>query len=180
MAEIQQKKEEDLKKLDLSQLQLDANQPTEQVNLELQKCMDKVAEFQRRLALKQCYSRQPMYFKRHLINQQKLNNFLERSTFEDWSVYSLSRQNSILERLSSVASMNSDELEISGIGTITFKVLLDRLEQAEKNYEQLHAALKQDQEKKPKKGLRAFQAAANLLSHRRQDSVVSKQSSLHR
>jgi hypothetical protein len=53
--------------------------------------MDKVAEFQKKLALKQCYSMQPMYFKRHLINQQKLNNFLERSTFEDWSVYSLSR-----------------------------------------------------------------------------------------
>jgi hypothetical protein len=63
---------------------------------------------------------------------------LERSAFEDWSVYSLSRQNSMLEKLSE-ASMNSDQLEIADVGTITFKVLLERLQKAEKNYEQLHA-----------------------------------------
>jgi hypothetical protein len=48
-----------------------------------------------------------MYFMRHIRNQQKLNNFLERSTFEDWSIYSLSRQNSMLEKLSE-ASMDSE------------------------------------------------------------------------
>jgi nitrate reductase assembly molybdenum cofactor insertion protein NarJ len=80
---------------------------------------------------------------------------LERSAFEDWSVYSLSRQNSMLEKLSE-ASMNSDQLDIADVGTITFKVLLERLQKAEKNYEQLHAQLKQDVDKKPKKGLRAF------------------------
>ena len=44
----------------------------------------------------------------------------------------------MLEKLSE-ASMNSDQLEIADVGTITFKVLLERLKKAEKNYEQLHA-----------------------------------------
>ena len=82
-----------------------------------------------------------MYFKRHLINQQKLNNFLERSAFEDWSVYSLSRQNSLLEKMSE-ATMTSEQLEVADIDTITFKMLLERLQKAEKNYEQLHSELK--------------------------------------
>jgi hypothetical protein len=69
--------------------------------------MDKVEFYRKSLALKQCYSRQPMYFMRHIRNQQKLNNFLERSTFEDWSIYSLSRQNSMLEKLSE-ATMDSE------------------------------------------------------------------------
>ncbi len=41
-------------------------------------------------------------------------------------------------------SMDSEQLEIKDIGTITFKTLLERLDNAEKNYEQLHAELKLD------------------------------------
>lgn len=41
-------------------------------------------------------------------------------------------------------SMDSEQLEIKDIGTITFKTLLERLDKAEKNYEQLHAELKLD------------------------------------
>ena len=129
MAEIQKKKEDDIKKAnrEISEFVSMAKEGDEkQVNLELQKCLDKVAEYQRKLALKQCYSKQPMYFKRHLINQQKLNNFLDRSAFEDWSVSRRSRQNSMLEKLSE-ATMTSEQLETADIGTITFKTLLDRL-----------------------------------------------------
>ena len=71
MAEIQKKKEEDMKRANLELSNFEALvTPSDEpkVNKELQKCMDKVAEFQSKLALKQCYSIQPMYFKRHLIN----------------------------------------------------------------------------------------------------------------
>lgn len=125
--------------------------------------MDKVAEFQRKLALKQCYSRQPMYFKRHLINQQKLNNFLERSAFEDWSVYSLSRQNSDLEKLTD-ATWNTEQLDLTEIGNITFKTLMERLEQAERNYEQLHTELKLERGL-PKRTSKALGVAQQLLTN---------------
>jgi len=36
-----------------------------------------------RLCQKQCYSRK-IFFKRHLVNQQKLNSFLGRGILADW------------------------------------------------------------------------------------------------
>lgn len=67
MAEIQKQKEEDMKRanIELKDFDLLGVDQAEKVNEDLKKCMDKVAEFQTKLALKQCYSKQPMYFKRH-------------------------------------------------------------------------------------------------------------------
>ena len=51
--------------IELKDFDLLGTEQGETVNEELKRCMDKVAEFQTKLALKQCYSKQPMYFKRH-------------------------------------------------------------------------------------------------------------------
>lgn len=81
---------------------------------------------------KQAYSR-PTYFKRHLINQQKINDFLgrnlvERETEDDQADIDAE----------SFLTTPSEQLEkIIGKKDITYKVLLDALADAEGNYDHM-------------------------------------------
>jgi len=82
---------------------------------------------------KQAYSR-PIQFKRHLINQKKINDFLEANLFaaeaeaghiddaESYMTTPSERQNAWIDPK-----------------TITYKMLLEHLEKAEKHYDNMRA-----------------------------------------
>merc|ERR1712242_670373 len=79
MAEIQKKKTEEIQKAQMmvSQQQRSAAQEERRDNFE--RLLEKTLLMET-LIPKQAYSR-PTYFKRHLINQQKINDFLGRGLF---------------------------------------------------------------------------------------------------
>lgn len=87
---------------------------------------------------KQCYSRK-IYFKRHIANQQKLNAFLGRGILVDWAS---SRDGGADDAVSGFEelSLNTEALKTQleeKEEKITYAVLLDHIEHADKSYEQI-------------------------------------------
>merc|ERR1712176_1001462 len=130
MAEIQKQKAEDLEKAREAAQQQVTAAPEEKVT-----GFNKMVEKTRLMEIlipKQAYSR-PTYFKRHLINQQKINDFLgrnlvERETEDDQADIDAE----------SFLTTPSEQLEkIIGKKDITYKVLLDALADAEGNYDHM-------------------------------------------
>merc|ERR1712241_527270 len=80
---------------------------------------------------KQAYSR-PTYFKRHLINQQKINDFLGRGLFTQ------DDEDQMDAEADSVLSLPSERLrELLGTQNVTYKLLLEHLQAADDNYHAL-------------------------------------------
>lgn len=130
MAEIQKKKTEEMQKAQMmvSQQQRSAAQEERQDNFE--RLLEKTLLMET-LIPKQAYSR-PTYFKRHLINQQKINDFLGRGLFTQ------DDEDQMDAEADSVLSLPSERLrELLGTQNVTYKLLLEHLQAADDNYHAL-------------------------------------------
>ncbi len=136
LAEIQKAKQQELVKA--RSYEASGGDLTTSIQLEKQKeamnrCIEKAALMQR-LCQKQCYSRK-IFFKRHLVNQQKLNSFLGRGMLADWEE---SKQAPEDDEAMSMLSFTTQDL-MNQINTaeekITYKKLLEHIQTAEKNLE---------------------------------------------
>jgi hypothetical protein len=99
----------------------------------VQRLVEKAGLMQK-MCQKQCYSKR-IFFKRHIMNQQKLNAFLGRGIVADWaSSHDGSQAESEIDNLTiqTEAVKEGREEEI-----ISYSVLLQHIEAAEKNYEGL-------------------------------------------
>ena len=132
LAEIQQAKQQELVKA--RNYEAAGGDLTTSLQLEKQKeainrCIEKAALMQR-LCQKQCYSRK-IFFKRHLVNQQKLNSFLGRGILADWEE---SKQAPEDEENMSMLSFTTQDLmnQVNGAEEkITYKMLLEHIQTAE-------------------------------------------------
>lgn len=136
LAEIQQAKQQELIKA--RNYEAAGGDLTTSLQLEKQKeainrCIEKAALMQR-LCQKQCYSRK-IFFKRHLVNQQKLNSFLGRGILADWEE---SKQAPEDEDNMSILSFTTQDL-MNQVNLaeekITYKKLLEHIQTAESNLE---------------------------------------------
>ena len=107
----------------------------EQKNARLQACIDKVSMMQK-LAFKQEYSR-PIYIKRHLLNQVKLNAYLGIGFDVDWQ--SSKRGSELPDNVSDFSVKTHDLLAINEKEAVTYQQLLEHIENAEKHYENIRA-----------------------------------------
>ena len=155
LAQIQKKKQEDLQKAkEMALEQADLSQVIEPIkNTKLDICIQKASILQK-VAYKACYSR-PTQFKRHLINQKKLNDFLGINLFHSNSEMDGSSVNETV--------VNSEDresfLQQLSSGTITYKMLLEHIKQANQNYE---AMRKQHQ---GEKDVGSVRDTASQMSH---------------
>ena len=127
LAEIQKKKLADATRAKEMQ-QLDSNEPEvkdELRNEKLDKCIEKVG-FMSQMIYKAHYSR-PIKYKRHIMNQHKLNEFLGRNLLEIKDG----------DDVSSDMSMSNESQFVHAITNkkITYSELLERISTAEKNYQ---------------------------------------------
>lgn len=131
LAELQKKKEQDLERAkDFIQFQ---GEKRKSVNDKLQQAITK-ASLMQKLAYKQAYSK-PIFVKKYQDKQQRLYAFLGQGLMADW-------ENSVDEdAMSRMSELSIDtklvDREINSKQAITYKLLLEHIQNAESNFERI-------------------------------------------
>lgn len=131
LAELQKKKEQDLERAkDFIQFQ---GEKRKSVNDKLQQAITK-ASLMQKLAYKQAYSK-PIFVKKYQDKQQRLYAFLGQGLMADW-------ENSVDEdAMSRMSELSIDtklvDREINNKQAITYKLLLEHIQNAESNFERI-------------------------------------------
>jgi len=130
MAEIQKQREKELAEAKAAAVDPDEFEQAveEKINPKIEIIMQRL-DNNSRMSLKPSYSR-PVYYARHLKNMQRLNDFLGRNLLKKDKADAESHYSD-----DKSISMEPDFFERMQKGNLTYKMLLDHIDIAEKNYE---------------------------------------------
>ena len=130
MAEIQKQREKELAEAKAAAVDPDEFEQAveEKINPKIEIIMQRL-DNNSRMSLKPSYSR-PVYYARHLKNMQRLNDFLGRNLLKKDKADAESHYSD-----DKSLSMEPDFFERMQKGNLTYKMLLDHIDIAEKNYE---------------------------------------------
>ena len=141
MAEVQKQKEAELEKAQI-QASIQRQKAREEGEGgdgdEFKRLVERNRHLYPEMSYKQAYSG-PVFVKRHLINAKRLKDFLDRHLYKPLDESTVSMASGQDLSYATTATEMQKEQQIKGMKDITYGMLLENLEQAEQNYQNIRA-----------------------------------------